>query len=147
MTTLTSVELKRFLAREGLEVYRTLPDRVVLAERVRDNLLMDGGVAACLLPSLSVLVTLRAQASDFPGEIEKSLFERVRRHGGFLRERGYAEVDMVVAPLHDPNDKSRTLDTWYEVSLRRTVPDLPTLLEELRICLATPRLVSAGGRA
>ncbi len=144
MTALTPVELKRALIQEGLEVYRTLPDRVVLAERVRDNLLMDGAVSACLLPSLSVRVTLRAQASDFPGESDKLLFERVRRYAASLKERGYAEVDMVVAPLFDPNDKSRTLDTWYEVILALTTPDLPTLVAELRRCLATPRLVPAG---
>lgn len=39
------VELKRALVREGFEIYRTAGHFVLLADRVRDNLIMDSGVA------------------------------------------------------------------------------------------------------
>jgi hypothetical protein len=147
MPTLTPIELKKALIGSGFEVYRTLPDRVVLAERVRDNLLMDGAVAACGSPSLSVRLTIRAQLSDFRGESPDQLFDRVRRHASGALERGFAEVDTVIVPMFDPGDKSRTLDTWYEVTFAREVGDLPALLAEVRYALALERVVPVGPRS
>lgn len=147
MSTLTPFELKKALVAGGLEVYRTLPDRVILAERVRDNLLMDGAVAACVAPSLSVQVAIRAQASDFRGESAAQLFERVRRHAKPAIERGFVEVDAATVPVFDPGDRSRTLDTWYEVTFECGVPDVATLLAEVRYALGTERVVPVGPRS
>ena len=44
--TPTPADLKKTLVARGFEVYRTLGDQVVLADRVRENLIMDSGVAA-----------------------------------------------------------------------------------------------------
>jgi len=41
----TPAELKKALTAEGFEIYRTTGDRILLADRVRDNLIMDSGVS------------------------------------------------------------------------------------------------------
>ncbi len=61
----TPSELKKTLIAQGFEIYRTSPDQVSLADRVRDNLLMDAGVGV-RVQELSVRVVFKAQASDFP---------------------------------------------------------------------------------
>ena len=43
--TPTPSDLKKTLVARGFEVYRTMGDHVILADRVRDNLIMDSGVA------------------------------------------------------------------------------------------------------
>jgi hypothetical protein len=130
------VELKRALLREGFEIYRTLGDRVLLAERVRDNLIMDSGVAAGTGEALRVRVVLRAQANDFPGESGERLLDRARDMAVCFAERGYAEIDANTTVIRDPGNPERTLDTWHEVSWERPVEDLSSLIAELRYALA-----------
>ena len=72
------IELKRILLSNGFEIYRTTQDEVVLADRVRDNLLMDSGVAAKTAPQLAVRLVMRAEALQFPGEKEEELWLRAR---------------------------------------------------------------------
>jgi hypothetical protein len=50
--------------------------------------------------------------------------------------RGFRETSTKVVPIRDPGDRTRTLDTWYEVWLERPVSDLNELESELRIALA-----------
>jgi hypothetical protein len=131
--------LKKSLIAEGFEIYRTSPNWVALADRVRDNLLMDAGVVAMDGENLGVRVVLRARAGDFPGETPDCLFERARALGEDLRRKGYREVSAEAVPLPDPGDRSRTLDTWYEVSLERPVADESELFAELRYALSVPK--------
>lgn len=138
-------ELKKTLIREGFEVYRTIEDRVVLAERVRDNLIMDSGVAACAGQSLAVRVVLRAQGNDFPGEGEPELVGRARALAQSLAERGYVEVESQAVPILDPGDRTKTLDTWYEVSVERPVTGTSELLDELRFALSLDKTVPGPG--
>lgn len=132
----TVSELKKALVAEGFEIYRTIGELVVLAERVRDNLIMDSGVAAGAGNALSVRFVVRAQGNDFPGETEAQLFDRARRLACPIATRGYREVDTTVVPIRDPGDRTRTLDTWYEVAFAKSVSDLDDLFQELRAALA-----------
>lgn len=131
----TPVELKKSLIVQGFEVYRTMADRVALAERVRDNLLMDGNVAACTGEALAVRFTTRCQQSEYPNEDESALLSRARSRADAAVVRGYSEVDCAIVPVYDPGDPSRTLDTWYEVSFARPVASLEELMKELRFAL------------
>lgn len=131
----TPVELKKSLIAQGFEIYRTLSDRVVLAERVRDNLLMDGNVSACTGNHLAVRFTTRAQQSEYPNEGESALLDRARSWGVTALSRGYVEVDCAIVPVFDPGDPSKTLDTWYEVSFDRAVGSMDELVQELRFAL------------
>jgi hypothetical protein len=131
----TPSELKKTLVARGFEVYRTLPDQVVLADRVRDNLIMDSGVAARAGSPLSVRFVVRCQASDFPSAGAEELFERARACAAEAQRRGYAEVGVVAVPVRDPGDPTNTLDTWYEVAFERPVSSEDELAEELRYAL------------
>ena len=127
--------LKKALIAEGFEIYRTAPNQISLADRVRDNLLMDSGVAVISGDALTVRVVLRAQAADFPGESPDALFARARALGDGILQKGYAEVGAEAVPVQDPGDRSRTLDTWYEVRYERTVAGEVELYAELRFAL------------
>lgn len=139
------VELKRALLREGFEIYRTLGDRVLLADRVRDNLIMDACVAAGTGETLRVRVVLRAQANDFPGESAEKLLERARALAAGFAERGYAEIETQAVVVRDPGNPERTLDTWHEVSWERAVEDFGGLVAELRYALSQAKTVGQNG--
>lgn len=138
----TPAELKKTLVARGFEVYRTLADQVVLADRVRDNLIMDSGVAAKPGQVLAVRFVVRAQASDFPSDKADELFARARACAAEAEARGYAEVAQAAVPVRDPGDASSTLDTWYEVSFERAVADDEELEKELRYALALEKTAS-----
>jgi len=132
--------LKKALVTEGFEIYRTGPNLIALADRVRDNLLMDSGVAAVEDLGLAVRLVLRAQASDFPGEDENGLFGRARSLSATVIAKGYVEIGASAVPIQDPSDRSRTLDTWCEVSYERRVADEAELYEELRFALGVTKV-------
>jgi hypothetical protein len=129
-------ELKAALIAQGFEVYRTLSDRIVLADRVRDNLIMDSGVAAGRSSKLFVCFVVRAQANDFPAESHEQLLDRARLLAADATGRGYQEVGTAVVPIEDPGDRARTLDVWHEVQFQRFVGDENELFNELRYVLA-----------
>jgi hypothetical protein len=128
--------LKKTLQAEGFEVYRTSPNLIILADRVRDNLLMDSGVCVAHEEALVVRITLRARAAEFPGDAEQALYERARALATPMLERGYVEVGSASVPVMDPGDPSRTLDTWYEVTYERAVGEEAELHPELRFALS-----------
>lgn len=143
MPTQTPQELKKLLVSERFEVYRTVGDRVMLADRVRENLIMDSGVSISATDAgYLVRVVMRAQASDFQGETPEWLQEHARRMGEPATDIGYAECSTNVVPIHDPSDNSHVLDTWYEVAFERTVPDLAALVAELKQALAWPKVAT-----
>lgn len=143
MANPTPSELKKVLLARGFEIYRTGAQEVTLADRVRDNLLMDSMVAARTGDELAVRLVFRAEASSFPGDTDEGLFERARALGRVVAVRGYTETGSRVVPIHDPGDRAKTLDTWYEILMERTVPDLEELVAELRLALAVEK--SAAG--
>ena len=132
------IELKSALAAGDFEIYRTVDQRVLLAERVRDNLIMDSGVAAVAGNPLRASVTFRARSSDFPGETSERLYSKARL---LAAKAGieYSEVDAQRNEVLDPGDSGKVLDTWYEVVFERTVDDPPALFEELTRLLSIPK--------
>src|SRR4051812_37732285 len=90
-------ELKRTLIAAGLEIYRTRPDAVHLAERPRDNQILDAGISirpAGQGGSMEVRVVMRCQRSDFPREATDKLYERVRELArDDLGGQGYHEIE------------------------------------------------------
>jgi len=138
----TNTELKHALVSAGFEVYRSVGEYVVLADRVRDNLIMDSGVSAAGGTQLCVRFVVRAQYNDFPGEGEEQLFKRARGHASASLDRGYIEVQANVVPIRDPGDRSRTLDTWYEITFEKRVADLAELFSELNYALSLDKTSS-----
>ena len=99
----TAVEIKKALKQAGLEVYRTRGDLVYLADRVRENLLMDAGTyLRAGREGLLVGFIVRAQRNDFPNDAEDHLFVRARQVAAQAIERGYRETGAEVRKVLDP---------------------------------------------
>jgi hypothetical protein len=141
--TSTPQQLKKTLVANGFEVFRTLPDEVVLAERVRENLILDSGVRVAPLAggAVQVRLVLRAQKTDFPNEDEAALFSRVRTLAAPAIAQGFAEVSTSVNLVKDPADASRTLDTFYEVNLSHDVASVDDMLQVLKFVLSLEKAV------
>jgi hypothetical protein len=142
--TSTPQQLKKTLVANGFEVFRTLADEVVLAERVRENLILDSGVRVAPLGDgkLQVRLVLRAQRGDFPNEDESTLFERVRKLAEPAVAQGFAEVSTAVTAVKDPADATRTLDTFYEVNLAHDVATVEDAVTVLKFVLSLEKAVA-----
>lgn len=142
--TSTPQQLKKALVASGFEVFRTLPGEVVLAERVRENLILDSGVRVAPLEGgrFQVRVILRAQRADFPNEEESALFERVRKLAEPAISYGFTERSTAVTAVKDPADATRTLDTFYEVNLAHDVASVEEAVPILKFVLSLEKAVS-----
>jgi hypothetical protein len=130
-------EIRKALLAAGFELYRTQGDQVHVADRVRDNLIMDSGVAVSTAPSVRFVV--RSQRSDFPNDATAMLFDRARALAVGAVAHGYAETGTMTSPMHDPADPSRTLDTWYEVSFEKAVATLDEAMAEVGFALSVEK--------
>jgi hypothetical protein len=135
MPTSTALEIKKALIAGGFEIYRTRGEEVQIADRVRDNLIMDSGVSIVGGEVLRVQIVVRAQRCDFPSDSVPALFDRARSLCAEALGRGYAETGTRACPMYDPTDPSRTLDTWYEVIFEKAVGSLPDAVEEVRFAV------------
>jgi hypothetical protein len=142
MATLTQQELKKALAQAGFSVFRTQGEDIILAERVRENLIMDSGLRLRASAPLLVRIVMRAQHGDFPNEEKESLFDRVSRLAEPARDAGFLEVERNIAPVIDPGDASRTLDTFYEITLSKEVSSLESAIEELRFAMTLEKMAT-----
>ncbi len=138
----TVAETKKALIAAGLEIYRTRGEIIYLADRVRENLLMDAGVFVRVGEAMGVGLLVRAQSSDFPGEDDAKLFERARAVAAGAIPDGYREASVQLHKVADPNDPERTLDTWCEVQLEKPVADLAAAIDEVRRAIAFDKAVS-----
>lgn len=143
MPSLTPNEVKKRLIAAGFEIFRVQGNRVHLAERVRENLIMDAGVAAVVGTTLGVRLVFRAQAGHFPGENTEDLFARARSLAAEATGKGYEEVEATVVPIKDPGGGPGTLDTWYEVAYERAVEE-SELGTELRFALGVEKTALTG---
>ncbi len=138
----TVPEMKKALVAAGLEVYRTRGEIICLADRVRENLLMDAGAFVGVGEPMRVGIVVRVQSSDFPSEAEAQLFERARAVAVAAIPAGYREVDARVERVADPDDPAQILDTWCEVQLEKLVADLAAAIDEARRAVAFDKAVS-----
>jgi hypothetical protein len=130
-----TTHVKKVLVEAGFEVFRTRGEEIVLAERPRENLIMDSGVRLRLSEPFEVRIVLRAQKADFPNEDEPHLFDRVRKLAAPAVSDGFAEVATAVTRVADPGDSERTLDTFYEITYSKPAPALDDALVELKFAL------------
>ncbi len=139
-------DLKRQLIAAGLEIYRTRPDAVHLAERPRDNQILDAGISVRPAGqgegSLELRVVMRAQRSDFPRDPIESLYQRVRELAASdLLGNGFIEIETREQRMLDPGDKSKTLDIWYELVFSKVLADLGGAVAEVKRVLPLDKFV------
>jgi hypothetical protein len=135
----SAASIKKVLVDAGFEVFRSRGEEIVLAERPRENLIMDSGVRLRVGQTgqgIEVRVVLRAQQADFPNEDESGLFERVRRLAAPALSEGFIEAGTSVTPIMDPSNAGRTLDTFYEITYAKRARALDDALAELRFALS-----------
>jgi hypothetical protein len=134
-------QLKRRLRAEGFEIYRTRDGEVVLAERVRDNLIMDSGVAAVPAGAggLGIVVVVRAQATHFPGAAVDEVLEHARQLASAFEELGYEAEEPRTRRMTDPGNPERVLDTSYEIPLRCRTSTEDDLISRLKAALGMQR--------
>ena len=134
--------VKQTLVAAGVEIYRTQPEELALAERVRLHI-MDSGVRVRLAEELGVAFTARSQRSDFPGEEADALFRRVRETiGEAAGGRGYEEESSRTVEVKDPMNEATVLDTWHEVTYTKATESEASLLEEVRWALSLEKYVT-----
>lgn len=138
---LTPKDLKQHLVADGFQVFRTLGSRVVLADRVRDNLIMDSGVAVVCESPHAIRAIFRAHARDYPTEPEGEMFERVRALAAASLSDQFSEVEFAVVPVEQPGRPGVMLDTRYEVTFERGGLRLQELNATLRALLAMKKVV------
>jgi hypothetical protein len=138
-------KLKEQLVGAGIEVYRTRPTEIHVAERVRLHI-MDSGIRVAVGDELRVTFTARTQRSDFPIDAsEAELFARVRDTiGQTAKEHGYEETWSGTTAVKDPVDEQRVLDVWHEVTYGKTAVDPEVAVQEVRWLLALDRFVAKG---
>ena len=140
---MTPQELKKALIASGFEVYRTLGDEVLLADRVRDNLIMDSGVRVKAGDTLEIRLIMGVRRGQFPSESDAHLFDRVRELAKDALTQGFRELSTGVATVTDPADASRTLDAFFEVVYAKGVEGVDSLPEPLRYALTLAKTAEA----
>jgi hypothetical protein len=135
-------KVKETLVGAGIEVYRTRPTEIHVAERVRLHI-MDSGIRVLLADGVAVSFTARSQRSDFPEDAQpEQLFARVRSTIGASAEaRGYVESWSGTTQVRDPVDDTKVLDVWHEVTWIKKTPDPAQVLDEVRWALGLERYV------
>lgn len=135
-------QVKQELIKAGLEVYRTRPSEIQVAERVRLHI-MDSGIRVRVVEGYVVAFTARSQRSDFPNVDPSHLFERVRDSvGSSANGRGYEEEAFQTVDVTDPMDDAKILDVWHEITYAKTVESVDGVLEEVRWALTLEKYVS-----
>jgi hypothetical protein len=128
-------DIKKALMASGLEVYRTRGSVVHVAERVRENLIMDARIHIDGARR-AVGFLVRAQRNDFPKEPDDELFERARGVAKPAVDRGFAEIATQVTEVSDPGGESQPLDTWCEVLFEKSFSDLDAAIEDVLFVLS-----------
>lgn len=143
MSGLDSAGIKRALEAAGIEIYRSKPEEIQVAERVRLHI-MDSGVRVVVAGGTArVRFTARSQRSDFPHAAADELFARVRSSiGAPAGERGYTEATSSVHEVVDPVDDTKVLDVWHEVTYEKPAMEVDDLVDEVRWALGVEKYVT-----
>lgn len=131
-------ELKRLIRSAGYQMYGTRAQEVLLAERVRDNLILDSGISVSPDP-LTIHVTVRAQMFHFQGQSLDECRAFAERLGQAFLALGYERKGAQEVTIPDMNNAGVALDTVCEVSLEKPLPSPKDIPGAIQRALALPR--------
>lgn len=117
-------------------MYRTTGQEVIVAERVRDNLILDSGVRVRAGAPMAITIVMGLRRGQYPNDSDDQVFARLRELAAPATGRGFTEKKSGMAPVRDPADGARTLDTFFEVELAKEEPDTSAMLELVRFALS-----------
>jgi hypothetical protein len=132
---LTPLQIKQTLIAAGLEVYRTTGEEVIVADRVRDNLILDSGVRVRAGEPMEVRLIMGVRRGQYPNDSDDQLFARLRQLASPAVVRGFAESQTGTAPVSDPADAKRTLDTFFELVLVKHEENTTAMLDLVRFAV------------
>jgi len=116
-------------------VYRTTGQEVIIAERVRDNLILDSGVRVRAGDPMEVSIVMGLRRGQYPNDSDEQVFARLRQLASPAMGHGFTEKTSGMAPVNDPADAARTLDTFFEIVLAKQEPDTAAMLDLVRFAL------------
>ena len=70
--------------------------------------------------------------TQYPNDSDEQLFARLRQLASAAVGRGFTETDAKTAPVNDPADAKKRLDTFFELVLAKREPDRAAMLELVR---------------
>lgn len=136
--------IKESLVQAGIEVFRTRPDEIHIAERVRSHI-MDSGVRLHFTGEggFEVRFTARTEASVYPNVASRDLLQRVREAvGDVATAQGFAEASAASVEVKDPSDQARTLDVWHEIAYTKHAADLDDAVRLVQWALTVDRYIT-----
>lgn len=139
MSPPSSTELKQAFRARGFEIYRVVGTHVVLAERVRENLILDSGVSGSMGEALTVRFVVRARAGEFPHRERETLLAQARDLARPGLEHGFVEIEQREVPIWSPAEPTQKLDVTYEVVFEKTAANEHDFWALLRFALELPR--------
>lgn len=132
-------ELKRLIRSAGYQMYGTRGREVLLAERVRDNLILDSGISVSPDP-LTIHVIVRAQMFHFQGQTLDEGRAFAETLGEAFLSLGYQRRGAKEVTIPDLNNVGAALDTVCEVSLEKPLVGPEDLTSAIQEALALPRM-------
>jgi hypothetical protein len=105
---------------------------VIVADRVRDNLILDSGVRVRAGDPMEVRLIMGLRQTQYPNESDEQLFERLRELAEAAVGKGFTEADTKTAPVNDPADAKKRLDTFFELVLVKRESDRAAMLDLVR---------------
>lgn len=106
-----------------------------MADRVRDNLILDSGVRVRAGRPMEVRIVMGLRRGQYPNESDEQVFARLRELAGPALGRGFSEQHTGKAPVNDPADAKRTLDTFFELILVKEEADVAAMLDLVRFAV------------
>ncbi|HEY2367965.1 MAG TPA: hypothetical protein VGH87_16320 [Polyangiaceae bacterium] len=108
---------------------------MIVADRVRDNLILDSGVRVRAGDPVEVRLIMGLRQTQYPNDSDEQLFARLRQLAAEALGKGFSEADAKTAPVNDPADAKKRLDTFFELVLVKREPDRAALLDLVRFSI------------
>ena len=84
---------------------------------------------------MEVRLIMGLRRGQYPNESDDQLFARLRELAGPALGHGFTESKTGTAPVNDPADAKKTLDTFFELILVKSEADQTAMLDLVRFAI------------